>query len=87
MAGFDSRPLNPMPYSHRGQVHQPEGDALTDEQTKDYIAALVRELHGYEVHGDTDGAKAVNAELKRLGAHAKPPAKRATKLTKKAAQE
>lgn len=60
---------------------------MTDEQTKDYIAALTRELAGYEVHGDAEGAKAVKAELKRLGAQGRPPAKRATKLAKDAPAE
>lgn len=60
---------------------------MTDEQTKDYIAALTRELEGYEQHGNAESAKAVKAELKRLGDAGRPPAKRATKLAKTKADE
>ena len=54
---------------------------LTKEQTKDMIAALLREREGYERYGNPDGVKQVDAELERLGHKAKPPAKRATKMT------
>lgn len=54
----------------------------TNQQSADYIAALLRERDGYEVHGRTEKVAEVNAELKRIGAQGKPPAKRATKLTR-----
>lgn len=49
----------------------------------DYIAALLRERNGYVIHGRDADVAAVDAELKRVGATAKPPAKRATKLAAK----
>lgn len=49
------------------------------DNTQDIIRALLAERRGYEVHNNTDGVKAVDAELKRLGAAAKPPAKRSSK--------
>lgn len=52
------------------------------DNTQDIIRALLEERRGYEIHGNTDSLKAVDAELKRLGAQAKPPAKRAAKRTK-----
>jgi hypothetical protein len=52
---------------------------LTDEQHAAHIAALLREREGYEAAGKTDRAEQVTAELRRLGAEATPPAKRATK--------
>lgn len=52
---------------------------MTDEQTQDYISGLLREKRGYEVKGDADGVKAVQAELERVGYKAAPPAKRAQK--------
>ena len=50
---------------------------------EDLIAALVREREGYKLTGTPDQVKAVDAELKRLVAEDKPPAKRATTLKKK----
>ncbi len=47
------------------------------------IAALLDEKRGYLIHGRQADADAVDAELKRLGADPKPPAKRATKLKAK----
>lgn len=57
---------------------------MTDEQAKEYAAALARELEHYERYGLDDRAKEVRAELAKLGAKGKPPAKRATKLSRKA---
>lgn len=59
---------------------------MTDEQKKVYIASLTRELVHYETYGMPDRAAAVKAELKRLGASGRPPAKRATKLKRDAAE-
>lgn len=53
------------------------------EQKAEHIRALLAERKGYEIHGNKDGLAAVDAELKRLGHEAKPPAKRATKLSSK----
>lgn len=51
----------------------------TKEQEKAYIVALLRERAGYEAMGFADRVKEVDAELRRLGHEAKPPAKRAEK--------
>jgi uncharacterized protein (UPF0335 family) len=51
--------------------------ADTDEQTQQYIQALLRERAGYQKHGLLDRVKEVDAELKRVGYRAKAPAKRA----------
>lgn len=56
---------------------------MTDEQAKEYAQALTRELEHYERYGREDRAKQVRAELRKLGADGKPPAKRATKLSRK----
>ena len=53
-----------------------EGDA---DPNAAYISSLIRERAG----ANADVA-AIDAELKRLGANGKPPAKRATKLKKEA---
>lgn len=47
------------------------------------ISALLEERRGYVLHGKDADVAAVDEELKRLGAVAKPPAKRATKLAAK----
>jgi hypothetical protein len=57
-------------------------ESLTEEQKADRIAALTRELAGYERYGQKDRAKEVKAELDRLGADAAPPQKRAAKKAK-----
>jgi hypothetical protein len=49
----------------------------TDEQREQYIRDLIRERGG--ANADKE---AIDAELSRLGAAGKPPAKRATKLKK-----
>lgn len=49
---------------------------------KALIAALLKERAGYERYGRKDKVAEVDAELKKLGANPKPPAKRATKLQK-----
>jgi uncharacterized small protein (DUF1192 family) len=51
----------------------------TKEQKQSYIAGLVEERRGYVVRGLDDKVAAVDAELRRLGAKAETPAKRATK--------
>lgn len=53
----------------------------TSEQMRDYIAALIRERDGYERVGNKTGVADVDAELERVGHNAKPPAKRAKKMT------
>lgn len=60
---------------------------MTNEQKKEYIAALLREREGYVRYDRPDDVKAVDAELTRLGHKAQTPAKRATKLTPKARTE
>lgn len=50
----------------------------SDEERAATIAALIREKAGYEARGDQDGISQVDAELDRLSANAKPPAKRAS---------
>ncbi len=57
---------------------------MTDEKRQDLIAAYIEERRGYEIHGNTEGVKAVNAELARLGAEGKPKAKRSQKRVTKA---
>jgi hypothetical protein len=54
---------------------------LTKEQTRDRIAALLRERQSYVLYGTDAQVKDVDVELDRLGHKAKPPAKRATKMT------
>jgi hypothetical protein len=50
---------------------------LEAQQKAAQIAALLRERQGYEARGENQRAAAVTAELRRLGAEAAPPAKRA----------
>lgn len=51
-----------------------------DEETKArQIAALIEERRGYELKGDDDRVKQVDASLRALGAAGAPPAKRAAK--------
>lgn len=52
---------------------------MTDQKHKAHIKALLRERAGYERAGKTERVKAVDAELRRLGHNAAPPAERATK--------
>ncbi len=51
--------------------------AKHDPATEAYIAALHRELRGYQVHRRDDRAAAVAAELHRLGAA--PPRRTTTR--------
>lgn len=60
---------------------------MTNEQTKAQIAALLREREGAVRYGKTDTVEQVDAELEKLGHNAKPPAKRATKMTAKRGTE
>ncbi len=50
---------------------------MSEEDRKSKIVALIRERRGYEVWGDKESMKQVDAELKRLGYEAAAPAKRA----------
>lgn len=49
----------------------------SNEQTAQYVAALLDERRGYEARGDEAGVAGVDAELERVGRKAKTPAKRA----------
>ena len=60
--------------------------SVTDEQRAGQIRALIAERAGYVRYGRTDRAALVDVELKRLGAEGAAPARRATKLMKKAGQ-
>lgn len=59
------------------------GYGMTDEQRTRMIAALIEERRGYLLAGKTDRAGQVDVQLRLLGAEGSPPAKRATKRTKK----
>jgi hypothetical protein len=50
---------------------------VTNEQKKAKVAALLTERRGYENRGLSDRVAQVDEELRRLGASAKAPAKRA----------
>lgn len=52
---------------------------MTDEERRDYIQALLREKEVALHAGMLDRVAAVTAELRKIGAEAEPPAKRATK--------
>lgn len=54
---------------------------MSKEQDQVTIKALLEERRGYEIYGNQGGLDAVDAELERLGHNAKPPAKRATRMT------
>jgi hypothetical protein len=51
---------------------------------EDLIKGYLEELRGFEAKGDEAGVKAVKAELRRLGALGKPPAKKAEERLPKA---
>lgn len=55
---------------------------MTDEERAATIAALVKELTGYQRRGLKERAAQVQAQLDALTGDAKPPAKRATKRAK-----
>jgi hypothetical protein len=61
--------------------------ADTKEQEKAYIAGLIRERAGREIDDDKEALKAIDAELKRLGHDASPPAKRASERPAKKGTE
>lgn len=61
--------------------------SMTNEQQKEYIAALIRERDGYLRIGQTDRAAEVDVELTRAGHKAKPPSKRSAKMTPKGRTE
>ena len=50
---------------------------MTDEERARQIRALLEERAGYVARGDSGRAAQVDAELSRLGAQGKAPAKRA----------
>lgn len=52
---------------------------MTDNQRADHVRALIAERDGYLATGRTDRAAQVEKELRRLGADAVTPAKRATR--------
>lgn len=54
-------------------------DFVNDQQREAYINSLLRERDHYEAKGDKAGVKDVTEELQRLGAEAKPKAKRVEK--------
>ena len=54
---------------------------MTSEQTRDLIAALLREREGYVRYDNPDGVKAVDEQLAIYGHKAKAPVKRAQKMT------
>jgi hypothetical protein len=56
---------------------------MTNEESARYVAALLEERRGYAARGLTDRVEAVDAELRRLGAQGKSPAKRSEKRGKK----
>ena len=60
---------------------------MTSEQTKDLIAALIRERDGYVKYGHTDRAAQVDEQLRALGEKGKAPVKRAEKMTREPATE
>lgn len=60
---------------------------MTNEQKKEYIAALLREREHYVRYDLPDRLKAVDAELEKVGHKAQAPAKKATKLQPKARTE
>lgn len=60
---------------------------MTNEQKKEYIAALLREREHYVRYDLPERVKEVDAELAKAGHKAQTPAKRATKLTPKARTE
>ena len=60
---------------------------MTNEQTKAYIAALLRERKHYELYGIEDSLAAVDEELRRVGFKARAPRERATRMTAKGGTE
>lgn len=52
---------------------------MTNEDQEATIQALLHERRGYEVHGDKDGVRQVDEQLKRLGHEAEKPQQRASK--------
>ena len=60
---------------------------MTDEQTKAYIEALLRERKHYELYGPDEQVEAVDEELRRVGFKARAPRERATRMTAKGGTE
>jgi hypothetical protein len=52
---------------------------VTDQERNDYIRALITERDQYLRAGNTDRAAQVTAELRRIGAEAEPPARKAAR--------
>jgi hypothetical protein len=55
---------------------------MSKEQVKEQIQALLREREGYERYGRDDRVKAVDEQLQALGHGGRPPARRATRMTR-----
>lgn len=70
---MDFAELPPDPNSPK----QRESVAVSNEERKAHIAALLRERRGYEIWSNQGGMDAVDAELRRIGYEASPPRKRA----------
>lgn len=51
----------------------------SDEQRESHIQALIRERDFYRARGESGNAKAVDAELRRLGYEAEPAVRQAAK--------
>jgi hypothetical protein len=60
---------------------------MTNEQRESYIKALLVERETYEKRDLEDRVAEVDAELARVGAEGKSPAKRATRRVTKPAEE
>jgi hypothetical protein len=52
---------------------------MTNEETKDKVAALLEELRACKIEGKTGRVTEIEKSLRALGAEGAPPAKRATK--------
>ena len=60
---------------------------MTSEQTEAYIAGLIREREHYVQYDEPNRIAQVDAELAKLGKGAKPPVRRAEKMTAPKATE
>jgi hypothetical protein len=57
---------------YQGPGQEPAGGKTAEEQRGEYLAALEYEKSGYKACGLADRAKAVDAQIKKLTADAKP---------------
>lgn len=60
---------------------------MTDEQKAKYVAALLRERDHAARAGNENAVEQVTAELRRIGAEAAPPPKRAQRRPRKRMEE